>query len=140
MIDPRALIEMAATQVQPKHLKDGLIGDVGAALVTTSGQVYTGRCVLTGSNTICAERAAIARMVSEGNEYAIAQIVAVWRDEHGRLYVIPPCGHCRQAMHEIDPQNITTTQVVLSHDVVVPLSTLLPYYDWWQIQPEDTNQ
>ena len=139
MMHPQALISLAATQVQPKQLKDGLIGDVGAALVTTSGQVYTGRCVLTGSNTICAERVAIARMVSEGNEYEIAQIVAVWRDEQGRLYVIPPCGHCRQAMHEIDPQNITTTQVVLSHDVVVPLSVLLPYYDWWQIQPEQMD-
>jgi cytidine deaminase len=135
----RDLIALAATQVNPKHLKDGLIGDVGAALVTTTGNVYTGRCVLMGSNTICAERAAIARMVSEGNEYQIAQIVAVWRDEHGRLYVIPPCGHCRQAIHEIDSHNITTTQVILSHDVAVPLSTLLPYYDWWQVQPDSAN-
>ncbi len=88
---------------------------------------------------MCAERVAIARMVSEGNEYRIAQIVAVWRDEQGQLYVIPPCGHCRQAMHEIDPHNITTTQVVLSHDVVVSLSTLLPYFDWWQVQPDYKN-
>ena len=133
---PRALIELAATQVQPKHLKDGVIGDVGAALVTTTGHVYTGRCVFTGSNTICAERVAIACMVSEGNEYTIAQIVAVWRDDHGRVYVIPPCGHCRQAMHDIDLQNIHITQVILSHDCVVPLAALLPYHDWWQIQPE----
>lgn len=139
MMHPRALIELAATQVHPKHLKDGLIGDVGAALVTATGQIYTGRCVFTGSNTMCAERTAIARMVSEGNEYAIAMIVAVWRDEYGRLYVIPPCGHCRQALHEIDPSNIMHTHVVLSFDVVVPLSTLLPYHDWWQIQPESEN-
>lgn len=139
MIPNRDLITLAATQVQPTHLKDGLIGDVGAALVTTTGQVYTGRCVLTGSNTICAERVAIARMVSEGNEYRIAQIVAVWRDEQKRLFVIPPCGHCRQAMHEIDPQNIHTTQVILSHDVTVSLATLLPYHDWWQIQPASLN-
>jgi cytidine deaminase len=132
----QALIDLAVAQIHPKHLKDGLIGDVGAALVTMTGRVYTGRCVLTGSNTICAERAAIARMVSEGNEYAIAQIVAVWRDADGRIYVIPPCGHCRQALHEIDPHNIKTTHVVLSYDVVVPLSALLPYYDWWQLQPE----
>ncbi len=132
----RDLIALASAQVQPKHLKEGVIGDVGAALITTSGHIYTGRCVLTGSNTICAERVAIARMVSEGNEYAIAQIVAVWHDEHGRVYVIPPCGHCRQAMHDIAPQNITTTQVILSHDVSVPLTALLPYYDWWQLQPE----
>lgn len=138
-MNTRDLIALAATQIQPKHLKDGLIGDVGAALVTTTGQVYTGRCVLTGSNTMCAERVAIARMVSEGNEYRIAQIVAVWRDEQGQLYVIPPCGHCRQAMHEIDPHNIMTTQVVLSHDVVVSLSTLLPYFDWWQVQPDYEN-
>jgi cytidine deaminase len=136
MMELQALIDVAATQVHPKPLKDGLIGDVGAALVTTTGHVYTGRCVLTGSNTICAERVAIARMVSEGNEYAIAQIVAVWRDANGRVYVIPPCGHCRQAIHDIDPQNIHITQVILSHDRVVPLAILLPYHDWWQIQPE----
>ncbi|MBM4412531.1 MAG: cytidine deaminase [Chloroflexi bacterium] len=127
----RDLIAHACAQVHPKQLKDGVIGDVGAALVTTTGHIYTGRCILTGSNTICAERVAIARMVSEGNEYTIAQIVAVWRDEHGRVYVIPPCGHCRQAMHDIDPQNIRITQVILSHDRVVPLATLLPYHDWW---------
>lgn len=130
------LINLAIAQIHPKHLKDGIIGDVGAALITPSGRVYTGRCVLVGTNTICAERTAIARMVSEGDEYVIAQIVAVWRDEHGRIYVIPPCGHCRQAMHEIDPLNITTTQVILSHDYQVSLATLLPYHDWWQIQPE----
>jgi cytidine deaminase len=129
------LIALAASQVRPKHLKGGIIGDVGCALLADSGRVYTARCVLHDSNTICAERAAIAKMVGDGDEYRIQLIVAVWRDEAGDVYVIPPCGHCRQAMHEIDPQNIQHTRVILDAERAVWLSELLPYHDWWQKQP-----
>jgi cytidine deaminase len=129
------LIARAALQVRPKRLVHGLIGDVGCALQTMSGVIYTARCVFTDSNTICAERAAIASMVSAGDEYRIALIVAVWRDEAGTLFVIPPCGHCRQAMHDIDPDNIQHTRVVLDADRAVSLAELLPYHDWWQKQP-----
>lgn len=128
------LIEKAAAVINPKQLKDGLVGDVGCALVSEKGQVYTGICVGVNSNGYCAERVAIAKMVSDGQEYIIRKIVAVWKDERGTLYVIPPCGHCRQAMRETDERNIDTTEVVLDKEKSVILKELLPYHDWWQKQ------
>ena len=65
-------------------------------MVTTAGHRYSGMCTDTGSGTgFCAEHAAIAAMVTAG-EYQIAKIVAVWRDAGGTLYVLPPCGRCRE--------------------------------------------
>jgi len=34
-------------------------------------------------------------MVTAG-EYQITKIVAVWRDADDTLYVVPPCGRCRE--------------------------------------------
>ena len=135
MVTYTDLIALAAQQVRPKLLARGLIGDVGCALQSVSGAIYTARCIFTDSNTICAERAAIASMVSAGDEYRIALIVAVWCDAAGVTFVIPPCGNCRQAMYDIDPHNIRQTQVILDYNRAVPLAELLPYHDWWQKQP-----
>src|SRR5215210_2971987 len=94
------LIEMAASVLHPHTTADGRVfGDVAAALVTDRGTVFSGVCIDTTCGTgFCAEHAAIAAMVTAG-EYRIAKSVAVWRDERdGRLYVLPPCGRCRQFM------------------------------------------
>jgi cytidine deaminase len=96
-------------------------------------------CVGTDSNTICAERTAIATMIGATKTYLVHTVVAVWKDEDGTIYVIPPCGHCRQFIADMHPDNINVTQVILSHDVVVPLSVLLPYHDWWTRQPDSTS-
>jgi cytidine deaminase len=55
--------------------------------------------------------------------------VAVWRDEQGRLYVLPPCGRCREFIRQIDPANIDT-DVVLGVDRSATLRELLPAYEW----------
>ncbi len=44
-------------------------------------------------------------MVTAG-EYRIAKIVAVWRDNEGALYALPPCGRCREFMRQVDPANL----------------------------------
>lgn len=44
------LIEKAASVIQPKQLKDGLVGDVGCALISEKGNLYTGVCVGVNSN------------------------------------------------------------------------------------------
>ena len=36
------------------------------------------------------------------------QIVAVWRDEEGLLYVLPPCGRCHGFIRQVSPANIDT--------------------------------
>jgi cytidine deaminase len=108
---------------------DRLFGDVGATLVAGSGRLFSGVCIDTGSGTgFCAEHAAIAAMVTAG-EYHIEKIVAVWRDDSGRLYVLPPCGRCREFIRQVDEANIDT-EVVLGADRSVRLRDLLPFHDW----------
>ena len=123
------LIAAAAAVLNPHHAGDRLFGDVAAALDTEDGHRHLGVCIDTGSGTgFCAEHAAIAAMVTAG-EYRIARIVAVWRDERGRLYVLPPCGRCREFIRQIDDHNIGT-RVVLGRDREVPLASLLPEHEW----------
>ena len=123
------LIAAAAAVLNPHHAGDRLFGDVAAALDTEDGHRHLGVCIDTGSGTgFCAEHAAIAAMVTAG-EYRIARIVAVWRDGQGRLYVLPPCGRCREFIRQIDDHNIGT-RVVLGRDREVPLASLLPAHEW----------
>jgi cytidine deaminase len=123
------LIQAARAALNPHIVGDRLFGDVGAALVTAKGNRYSGVCIDTGSGTgFCAEHSAIAAMVTAG-EYHIARIVAVWRDEQGVLYVLPPCGRCREFIRQIDDANIDT-EVILGRDRSARLRELLPFHEW----------
>ena len=72
---------------------------VGAALLGKSGRVYTGCNVENASYsmTICAERTAIVKAVSEGEREFEA--VAVVTDNG-----VTPCGACRQVLAEFGPE------------------------------------
>lgn len=74
---------------------------VGAALLCADGTVYTGCNVENAAygSTICAERTALVKAVSEGH-----------RDDFVRLAVVGessdycwPCGACRQMLYEFAP-------------------------------------
>ncbi|MHB8806892.1 MAG: cytidine deaminase [Anaerolineaceae bacterium] len=71
---------------------------VGAALLTKSGKIYTGANIENAafSVTICAERTAIFKAVSEGERDL--QAIAVVTKNGGT-----PCGSCRQVMAEFNP-------------------------------------
>lgn len=74
---------------------------VGAALLTKSGKVYTGCNIENASYspTICAERTAIFKAVSDG-EHEFFKI-AVAGGKNGKITgEFPPCGVCRQVMAE----------------------------------------
>jgi cytidine deaminase len=125
------LIECAARVLKPHTTGDcRLFADVGATLLTDKGNAYSGVCIDTGSGTgFCAEHSAIAAMVTSG-EYRITKIVAVWRDKgNGKLYVLPPCGRCREFIRQIDEANLET-EVVLAKDKTLKLKELLPYHEW----------
>ena len=70
---------------------------VGAALRATSGRVYTGCNVenATYGLTVCAERVAIFKAISEGERGFDAIAVVTHTDE-----LTPPCGACRQIIWE----------------------------------------
>ena len=128
---PDELIAHAASRLRPYTTADGRVfGDVAATLVTEAGNAYAGVCIDTGSGTgFCAEHAAIAAMVTAG-EYRIATIVAVWRDERtGQLFVLPPCGRCREFIRQIDEANLAT-EVILDRTTNRKLHELLPYHAW----------
>tara|TARA_Y100000310_G_C20702985_1_gene831822 strand:- start:8607 stop:9014 length:408 start_codon:yes stop_codon:yes gene_type:complete len=132
-ISNQELIKKAAFVISPKKLKDGLVGDVGCALLGGNGKIYTGVCVGVNSNGFCAERVAMAKMITDDNEFIIKKIVATWKDKKGNVFVIPPCGHCRQAMKEFDEKNLDT-EVILDKNKTVKVRKLLPYHDWWKEQ------
>jgi len=74
---------------------------VGAALRTKSGKIYTGVNVENAAypQTMCAERVAIFKAVSEGEmEF---EVIAVVTDNGGS-----PCGGCRQVMAEFGLKTI----------------------------------
>ena len=128
------LIAAAAAVLNPHRVGDRLFGDVAAALDTEDGHRHRGVCIDTGSGTgFCAEHAAIAAMVTAGH-YRIARIVAVWRDERGRLFVLPPCGRCREFIRQMDPANLDT-RVILSGGRSAALRELLPEYEWSPPEP-----
>lgn len=80
---------------------------VGAALLTESGRVYSGCNVESASYgaTICAERTAVVKAVSEGERrFAAIAIVGGRREEAAPLRDFAfPCGICRQLLYEFSP-------------------------------------
>ncbi len=123
------LIDIAAS-ILKRHIANGRVfGDVGAALPSEAGYIYTGVSVNTPSWGLCAERSAISAMITAG-EYRIRKIVAVWKEEPpGRLYILPPCGVCREFMRNVDENNLET-EVVLGRLKLAKLKELLPLHDW----------
>ena len=73
---------------------------VGAALMTEKGKVYTGVNVENASYgaTICAERTAFVKAVSEGERDFKAIAIC------GNGGTAWPCGICRQFMYEFCPE------------------------------------
>lgn len=74
---------------------------VGAALLTKSGKIYTGCNIENASYspTVCAERTAIFKAVSEGEREFVK--IAVAGGKNGEISgEFPPCGVCRQVMAE----------------------------------------
>jgi cytidine deaminase len=131
------LIASAGELIRPHRVGDRLFGDVAAMLVSKDGRRFGGVCIDTASGTgFCAEHSAIAAMVTAG-DYGIAVIVAVWRDERGRLYVLPPCGRCREFIRQVDPGNLDTV-VVLGADRSASLRALLPEHAW--PEPEEDRR
>ena len=102
-------------------------GSVSAALMTGKGNIYTGVCIDTACGLgMCAERSAIAAMLSAG-EHEITRILCIMPD--GRTGG-SPCGACREFMMQLSPRSkeieILTSLETFS---TVKLGDVMP--DWW---------
>lgn len=95
---------------------------VGAALLTRSGKVYTGVNVENASYgaTLCAERGAVSKAVSEGEREFRALAIASSAGE------AMPCGICRQVLMEFEPELRVITGKDEDHLENYSLSELLP--------------
>lgn len=102
----RELVEQALRARQRAYVPYSAF-PVGAALLGRSGGVYTGSNVENASYplTICAERVAVAKAVSEGEQdfEAIAVVTAT-----GAM----PCGACRQVLREFGGPDGTLRVIV----------------------------
>ena len=101
---------------------------VGAAVLLTNASVVTGVNVESVSYglTICAERAAVSAVVSQGQQKNI-EAIAVWasKNKHGS---VTPCGACRQVLAEFAGPDlkIITASAQTGEAEATTLGCLLP--------------
>ena len=96
-LEDRELVALAAEARSNAHAPYSHY-KAGAALLTSSGMVYTGCNVENAAYglTICAEQVAVVKAVSDGESDFVA--VAVVTENGGT-----PCGACRQVLNEFGP-------------------------------------
>ena len=97
---------------------------VGAALECADGTVYTGCNIENAafSPTICAERTAVAKAVSEGRTDFVRIVVA----GRGKDYCVP-CAVCRQVLREFAPDIEVICLNGAGEEKVFTLPELLPH-------------
>ncbi|MDD5938847.1 MAG: cytidine deaminase [Clostridiales bacterium] len=118
------LVELAYSMLSRSYVPYSKF-PVGAALLCSDGSVFTGCNVENAAygSTICAERTALVKAVSEGH-----------RDDFVRLAVVGessdycwPCGACRQMLYEFAPE-LELLVGRADHTVTrLKLSDLLPH-------------
>lgn len=101
---------------------------VGAALLTSEGEIYTGCNIENAAYgpSNCAERTAIFKAVSEGKKEFEA--IAVVGGKNGKIEnFCPPCGVCRQVLAEFCKKDF---EIVLAKSTneykIMTLEQLLP--------------
>ena len=119
------LIEKATQVLNPRQLSSTAeAGSIAAAILTNSGNIYTGICIETAcSMGFCAEHAAAAAMLTAGESH-IVKMVAI----NKRGNILPPCGRCREFISQLNDHNIKA-EVLINRQRAVKLIDLLPY-DW----------
>lgn len=102
---------------------------VGAALLAADGTVYTGCNIENAAYTptVCAERTALFKAVSEGKRtfYAIAIVGSL--EERKNERITSPCGVCRQALYEFGGPSLRVILAKSEEDyLLTTLGELLP--------------
>lgn len=97
---------------------------VGAALECSDGTVFTGCNIENAaySPTICAERTAVAKAVSEGHRDFVRIAVAGTSEDY-----CVPCAVCRQVLREFAPDMEVICLDREGRELALPLSALLPH-------------
>jgi cytidine deaminase len=117
-----SLIEAAAAARQQAYVPYSNY-PVGAAVLTASGTIYTGCNIEIASfgATVCGERTAAFKAVSEGERDLVAVAVVT---SNGAA----PCGICRQVLYEFGPgMEVIMVDTAGSVTWEGPLTDLLPH-------------
>lgn len=98
---------------------------VGAAIYCSDGTVFTGCNVENAAygSTICAERTALVKAVSEGHRDDLERIAVVGNSSD----YCWPCGACRQMLYEFNPNMTVLVANAHRQFVSLKLSELLPH-------------
>lgn len=121
-MENKELIAMAKEVMQRAYAPYSRF-QVGAALLAKDGRVFLGCNVENASfgATICAERTAVTKAVSEGvREFEKIAIVA----SSGEYAA--PCGICRQVLYEFMPEGSVVLWSKNEGELETPLRSLLP--------------
>lgn len=121
------LYDLAHEKQSPREISPFIsAGGVSSAILTYNGNVFTGVCIDTACTLgMCAERNAIANMITNG-ESRVIKLVCVVPDGS----VASPCGACREYLMQLHLENRKT---LIFRDFrskrTTTLEELLP--DWW---------
>lgn len=98
---------------------------VGAALLARDGRIFTGVNVENASYGLstCAERTAVVSAMAAGARDFVAVAVAGPDDR----CPCPPCGSCRQILHEAAPDLVVVTAREDGEPAATSLHDLLPH-------------
>ena len=97
---------------------------VGAAVMTKSGKIYTG-CNIENSSyslTVCAERTALFKAVSEGEKKFLAMVISTDVNDF-----ISPCGACRQVISDLAGDIIVILTNGVGKTKIMKMKDLLPH-------------
>ena len=101
---------------------------VGVALRTKSGKVYTGCNIENhGIQGICAERTAFAKALSEGEKEFESITVVGAPKEQEPIEECMPCGYCRQFMSEFVDQDFKIYTINKENVNEYTMKEILPY-------------
>ena len=120
----QALVDLAFSMLERSYVPYSRF-PVGAALLCAGGEVFTGCNVENAAygSTICAERTALVKAVSEGCTSGFTTLAIAGK---GPDYCWP-CGACRQVLYEFAPGLRVLAARGDGAFQAVPLSELLPH-------------
>ena len=125
----KELIAAATAAIKLRYRDDWQ--EVGAALRTRSGKIFTGVNLdaYLGRMAVCAEAVALGRAFVELGDEGIETIVAVRHpppdEKDQKIRVVSPCGACRELIFDYDPK----ARVIVPNGAapgVVAIADLLP--------------
>jgi cytidine deaminase len=123
----KELYEIALKNINPRKISPFIeAGEVSAAILTESGNVYTGVCIDTACSLgMCAERNAIANMITNG-ENKIIKLICCAADGNPCL----PCGACREFLMQLDKDS-GNMEILINYETMetIKLKDIIPL--WW---------